>query len=277
MADPARPHAPLPKRDEVPENIDFPGQPCYLAPAMTYCLGIKLDAGLVFASDSRITAGIDYISTYRKLHVFQPSTDRIFVLLTSGNLGTTQELLDYLRRDLDAAPDRLSLRSVGYLFEAARYVGQTLFGIEQSHDAAFRSGGVSGGATLILGGQIAGRAPELFLIHPEGNYVAATPETPFLQLGEFKYGKPILSRIASTTLSLDQAARLALISFDAALKSNLSVGPPIDLAILPCDKLQFSQQLVLDEDSELFRQTSSGWDDAMHRAFRQLPRFPWEA
>jgi putative proteasome-type protease len=243
---------------------------------MTYCLGIKLDAGLVLASDSRITAGIDYISTYRKLHVVQPATDRIFVVLTSGNLGTTQELLDYLRRDLDGAADKLSLRSVGYMFEAARYVGQTLFGIEQAHDTAFRSGGVSGSATLILGGQIAGRAPEMFLIHPEGNYVAATPETPFLQLGEFKYGKPILSRIATTALSLNDAARLALISFDAAMQSNVSVGPPIELAILPRDTLQVSQQLVLDEGSELFRQMSSGWDNAMHSAFRQLPRFPWE-
>jgi len=243
---------------------------------MTYCLGIKLDAGLVLASDSRITAGIDYISTYRKLHVVQPAADRIFIVLTSGNLGTTQELLDYLRRDLDGAPDRLSLRSVGYMFEAARYVGQTLFGIEQAHDTAFRSGGVSGSATLILGGQIAGRAPEMFLIHPEGNYVAASPETPFLQLGEFKYGKPILSRIATTALSLNDAARLALISFDAAMKSNLSVGPPIELAILPRDTLQVSQQLVLDEGSELFRRMSSGWDNAMRSAFRQLPRFPWE-
>jgi putative proteasome-type protease len=243
---------------------------------MTYCLGIKLDAGLVLASDSRITAGIDYISTYRKLHVVQPAADRIFIVLTSGNLGTTQELLDYLRRDLDGAPDRLSLRSVGYMFEAARYVGQTLFDIEQAHDAAFRSGGVSGSATLILGGQIAGRAPEMFLIHPEGNYVAASPETPFLQLGEFKYGKPILSRIATTALSLNDAARLALISFDAAMKSNLSVGPPIELAILPRDTLQVSQQLVLDEGSELFRRMSSGWDNAMRSAFRQLPRFPWE-
>jgi len=243
---------------------------------MTYCLGIKLDEGLVFASDSRITAGIDYISTYRKLHVFQPASDRFFVVLTSGNLGTTQELLDFLRRDLDAGPGRVSLRSVAYVFEAARYVGDTLFGIEQAHDAAFRGSGVSGSATLILGGQIAGRPPELFLIHPEGNYVAASPETPFLQLGEFKYGKPILSRIANSALSLNDAARLALISFDAALKSNLSVGPPIELAILPRDTLQFSQQLMLDEGSALFRQMSGDWDNAMHTAFGRLPHFPWE-
>jgi len=243
---------------------------------MTYCLGIKLDEGLVFASDSRITAGIDYISTYRKLHVFQPASDRFFVVLTAGNLGTTQELLDFLRRDLDAGPGRVSLRSVAYVFEAARYVGDTLFGIEQAHDAAFRGSGVSGSATLILGGQIAGRPPELFLIHPEGNYVAASPETPFLQLGEFKYGKPILSRIANSALSLNDAARLALISFDAALKSNLSVGPPIELAILPRDTLQFSQQLMLDEGSALFRQMSGDWDNAMHTAFGRLPHFPWE-
>jgi putative proteasome-type protease len=168
------------------------------------------------------------------------------------------------------------LRSVAYVFEAARYVGDTLLGIEQAHDAAFRGSGVSGSATLILGGQIAGRTPELFLIHPEGNYVAASPETPFLQLGEFKYGKPILSRIANSALSLNDAARLALISFDAALKSNLSVGPPIELAILPRDTLQFSQQLVLDEGSALFRQMSGDWDNAMHTAFGRLPHFPWE-
>jgi putative proteasome-type protease len=243
---------------------------------VTYCLGIKLDAGLVLASDSRVTSGIDFVSTYRKMHVFQPASDRIFVILTSGNLGTTQELIDCVQRDLDDDPKSINLRSVRYVFEAAVYLGQTLFGIEQAHDAAFRSSGVSGRATLILGGQIAGRPPDLYLIHPEGNYVAASPQTPFLQLGEFKYGKPILSRIASTALSLDAAARLALISFDAALKSNLSVGPPIELAILPRDALQFSQRLLLDEHSALFRQVSGGWDAAMHAAFEQLPRFEWE-
>jgi putative proteasome-type protease len=147
---------------------------------MTYCLGIKLDAGLVLASDSRVTSGIDYISTYRKMHTFRPAGDRIFVILTSGNLGVTQELIDCLQRDLDAAAGRISLRSVNYMFEAAIYIGQTLFGIEQAHEAAFRSSGVSGSATLILGGQIVGRPPDLFLIHPEGNYVAASPQTPFL-------------------------------------------------------------------------------------------------
>jgi putative proteasome-type protease len=243
---------------------------------MTYCLGIKLDAGLVLASDSRVTSGIDYISTYRKMHTFRPASDRIFVILTSGNLGTTQELIDGVQRDLDAPPGRVSLRSVSYLFEAAVYVGQLLFAIEQAHDAAFRSTGVSGSATLILGGQIAGRPPDLYLIHPEGNYVAASPQTPFLQLGEFKYGKPILSRIAHSALSLNDAARLALISFDAALKSNLSVGPPIELAILPRDALQFSQQLVLEERAALFRQVSDDWDASMHSAFEKLPHFTWE-
>jgi putative proteasome-type protease len=243
---------------------------------MTYCLGIKVDAGLVFASDSRITAGIDYISTYGKLHTFQPADDRMFVILSSGNLGTTQELLDWVRRDLDRGPDQIGLRSAGYMFEAARYLGQSLFTIEQAHDAAFRNSGVSGSATLILGGQIGGRPPELFLIHPEGNYVAASAETPFLQLGEFKYGKPILSRIATPTLSLNDAARLALISFDAALKSNLSVGPPIELAMLPRDAFKLSQQLKLETASDVFREVSFEWDAAMHAAFEKLPRFRWE-
>jgi putative proteasome-type protease len=243
---------------------------------MTYCLGLKLDAGLVFASDSRITAGIDYVSSYRKLHTLQPSPDRIFILLAAGNLGTTQEMLDSLRRDLDQPAGHQSLRSVNYMFEAAQYVGQTLLSIEQAHDPGFRTSGVSGSASLILGGQIAGRAPEIFLIHPEGNYVAASAETPFLQLGEFKYGKPILSRIATPALSLNDAARLALISVDAALKSNVSVGLPIELAILPTDALKLSQQLRLDEGTALFSQMSRSWDTAMHAAFEKLPPFPWE-
>lgn len=243
---------------------------------MTYCLGLKLEAGLVFASDSRITSGVDYVSTYRKLHIIQPAADRIFILLAAGNLGTTQEMLDVLRRDLDQGPDQLSLRSVKYMFEAAQYVGLALLGVEQAHDSGFRTSGVSGSASLILGGQIAGRAPELFMIHPEGNYVAASAETPYVQLGEFKYGKPILSRIAGANLSLDDAARLALISFDAALKSNVSVGLPIELAILPSNSLKLSQQLRLDEGSTLFSQMSRGWDTAMHAAFEKLPPFPWE-
>lgn len=243
---------------------------------MTYCLALRLKDGLVFATDSRTTAGVDHINTYRKMHVFQPAADRFFVVLTSGNLATTQEVLDNLNRDLMNHESAESFRSAGYLFEAARYLGRVLYQVEQSHEPALKGSGASGNATLILGGQIAGQPPGLYLVYPEGNYVAATDETPFLQLGEFKYGKPILSRIADANLSLDDAARLALISFDAAMKSNLSVGPPLELAIYPNDQLAFSRHLVFGSDSEFFRDFSHRWNTRMQAAFRQLPRFEWE-
>ena len=243
---------------------------------MTYCLALKLRDGLVFASDSRTTAGVDYISTYRKMHVFQPSGDRLIVVLTSGNLATTQEVLDNLRRDLAVAEPSGNLATVSYLFEAARYVGKVLCTVVQQYATALGVGGADLRATLIVGGQIAGQPPELYLVYPEGNYVAATWETPYLQLGEFKYGKPILSRLAVADLSLNEAARLALISFDAAMKSNLSVGPPLELAIYPQGAMKFSQRLSLDADSALLRSVCRRWNEKLTQAFHALPKFDWE-
>jgi putative proteasome-type protease len=243
---------------------------------MTYCLALKLKEGLVFASDSRTTAGVDYISTYRKMHVFQPSKDRLIVVLTSGNLATTQAVLDNLRRDLELGATPENLGSVAYMFEAARYVGKVLGDIVRQYASGFQGSLSEARATLIVGGQIAGKPPELYLVYPEGNYVAATQETPFLQLGEFKYGKPILSRIADANLSLDEAARLALISFDAAMKSNLSVGPPVELAIYPQDALQFSHKVSFNAESEFFRDLCRRWNEQLLNAFNQLPRFEWE-
>lgn len=243
---------------------------------MTYCLALQIDAGLVFAADSRTTAGVDFVSSYRKLFQFQPAPDRFIVILTSGSLATSHELLDRIRRDLDAPPEVTSLRSVRYLFEAAQYVGRELVAVQAAHAAQLRESGADGKATLIVGGQIAGRPPALFLVYPEGNYITATPETPFLQLGEFKYGKPVLSRIAADNLSLEDAARLALVSLDATMKSNLSVGPPLELALYRRDTFAMSQHLILDETSALLRSVEKRWDDGMRQAFRRLPRFAWE-
>lgn len=243
---------------------------------MTYCLALKLRDGLVFASDSRTTAGVDYISTYRKMHVFQPSGDRLLVVLTSGNLATTQEVLDNLRRDLTQAQTSENLATVPYVFDAARYVGKVLCTVVQHYAATLGSSGADLRATLIVGGQIAGQPPEIYLVYPEGNYVAATWETPYLQLGEFKYGKPILSRLAAADLTLDDAARLALISFDAAMKSNLSVGPPLELAIYPEGALKFSHHLSLDAESALLRSVCQRWNEKLTQAFHALPKFDWE-
>jgi putative proteasome-type protease len=243
---------------------------------MTYCLALQLDDGLVFASDSRTTAGVDFISTYRKLHIFQPASDRFLVLMSSGSLATSQEVLDRIRRDLDSPGEHESLRSVDYLFEAAQYVGRVLARTQAMHASNLRDSGADGKATFLVGGQIAGRAPGLYLVYPEGNYIAATPETPFLQLGEFKYGKPVLSRIASEKLTLEDAARLALVSIDATMKSNISVGPPIELAIYRKDALALAHHLMLDEKSPVLLKMEKRWDDAMKQAFGRLPKFDWE-
>ena len=175
---------------------------------MTYCVGLCLDEGLVFASDSRTNAGVDYVTTYSKMHIFTPAPDRLFVILSAGNLGITQEVVNHIQRDLDYPADGPNLANVRYLFEAAEYVGQVSLQVQQAHGAALASSGVSGETTLLLGGQIAGQQHGLMLIYPQGNYITASHQTPYLQIGESKYGKPAIDRIVSPQLSLNQGARL---------------------------------------------------------------------
>jgi putative proteasome-type protease len=244
---------------------------------MTYCLGIAVDQGLVLASDSRTNAGVDYVTSFSKLHVFTPAPDRLFVLLTAGNLATTQEVMNRIRRDLDQPPAGGGLVSAAYLFEAAAYIGQVSLGVQRDHGPALAQSGVSVQATMILGGQIAGQAPGLYLIYPEGNYFAASPETPYLQIGENKYGKPALDRIVRADMSLEDAARLCLVSLDATSRSNVTVGPPFELAIYPRDGLCLSHRMKLAQDSAFLGEVSRSWNLGLRRAFDNLPRFDWEA
>ncbi len=243
---------------------------------MTYCLGLVLDQGLVVASDSRTNAGVDYVTTFSKLHVFTPAPDRIFMLLSAGNLATTQEVLNRIRRDLKQPGEDANLLSARYLFEAAEYVGKVSLGVQRDHGPALQQSGVSAETTLILGGQIAGEAHGLFLIYPQGNYFAASPETPYLQIGENKYGKPALDRIATPKLSLDDGARLCVVSLDATSRSNVTVGPPFEVAVYPKDSLMLSHRLKLEADSPLLKQMSQSWNLGIRNAFDNLPRFDWE-
>ncbi len=251
---------------------------------MTYCVGLCLDQGLVLASDSRTNAGVDYISSYSKLHVFQPAPDRLFVLLAAGNLATTQEVLNRIRRDLDQAanpgqtdaPPAVTLANVDYLFEAANYVGQVNLAVQNEHGPALRQIGASVEASFILGGQIAGQPHGLFLIYSQGNSIAATPETPFLQIGESKYGKPILDHIVNPGLSLNDGARLCLVSLVGTARSNLTVGPPFEVAICPSNAGAPIQRLRLDERSPELESLTQGWTDSIRHAFFGLPHFPWE-
>jgi putative proteasome-type protease len=243
---------------------------------MTYCLAIKVDDGLVFASDSRTNAGVDYVSTYKKMFVFGVPGERLLVLIASGNLATTQAVINAIQRDLDDASAKESLYSFHYLFDAAHYVGQISRRIQNEYAQSLRESGISVEANFLLGGQIHGRDPNVYLIYPQGNYISASNETPYLQIGETKYGKPILDRIVRTKTTLEDAARCALVSIDSTMRANISVGPPIELAIYRKDSLVLGQQQTFDYRSPLFQQLQKRWSEGLRRAFDRLPRFDWE-
>ncbi len=243
---------------------------------MTYCLAIRLDQGLVFASDSRTNAGVDYVTTYRKMHVLQPANDRLFVVLSAGNLATTQEIGYHIERDLVQFTNSINLSNVNYLFEAAEYLGRVSQGVQQRHAPALHASGVSGETSLILGGQIQGQAPEIFLIYPQGNYITVSDETPYLQIGESKYGKPILDRTLHPGLSLEVAARIALISLESTAHSNVTVGPPFEISLYPRDSLALSQHMRFEDNSPYLTKLRQAVQQEMQRALDALPRFDWE-
>lgn len=248
---------------------------------MTYCIGYRLEQGLVLASDSRTNAGVDYISTYSKMHVFQPGPDRLFVLLAAGSLATTQAVVSWIRRDLDRPADMemgvfRDLRHCDYLFEAAAYVGRVSLAVQRENEAALQQAGMSATATFILGGQIGSEPHGLYLIYPQGNAIMATRETPFLQIGESKYGKPPLDNVGHANLSLEDAARLCLISEVLTHRSNLSVGPPFELMVIPAGRLSVGQQLRIGADDPILDSMIDIWSDAQREALYRLPRLPWE-
>jgi putative proteasome-type protease len=254
---------------------------------MTYCVGLLLDQGLVMASDSRTNAGVDNIASYSKLHLFQPAPDRLFVLLAAGNLATTREVLDRIRRDLDQAtnprpsfhppPSGPTLANANYLFEAADYIGQLSQAVLNAHGPALRQIGASPEATFILGGQVAGESPGLFLVYPQGNAIAASAETPYLQIGDSKFGKSALDLIAHPGLSLDDAARLCLVSLSNTARANLTVAPPFEIAIYPRDQFSLSHRLKLEADAPDLLSLTRSWEESQRRAFAALPPFAWEA
>ena len=243
---------------------------------MTYCVGIEVDEGLVFAADTRTNASLDDVRVHRKLHVFEYPGDRVFVVMSSGNLATTQLAVSRLRRDAEDPAAARSLRSFRHLFEVAEYVGEVLVASQVQATDSGQYSGVSTQATLILGGQIAGERPGLYLVYPLGNCIAASPETPYLQIGESKYGKPILDRIIRPETALEDAARCALVSLDSTIRSNLSVGLPIDLAVVRAGDLRVSQQVRLEGDTPLYAEIHDTWSRKLENAVRTLPRFPWE-
>jgi len=244
---------------------------------MTYCLAIQVDDGLVFASDSRTNAGVDYVSTYSKMHVFAASNERVIVLLASGNLATTQAVVNAIQRDIEDDTAVVNLYGFDYLFDAAHYVGEINRRIQAEHGPTLKESGMNGEASFILGGQIRNQPSGIHLIYPQGNYIAASPETPYLQVGETKYGKPILDRIIRPETSLEDAARCALVSIDSTMRANISVGPPVELAIYRTGEHTLGQRLSLGYTTPLFRHLQKRWNEGLRRAFERLPRFDWES
>ena len=244
---------------------------------MTYCLAIKVNKGLVFASDSRTNAGVDYITTYSKMHRFIWPDERVVVLLTAGNLATTQAVVNILNKDLEDPDSKFNLRTAEHLYEAAHYVGRLSQNEQQQHEERLKKRQISGEASFILGGQIAGKSPEIYLIYPQGNYISASTETPYLQIGENKYGKPILDRVVSPSTSLEDAARCALVSLDSTMRSNISVGPPVELAIYYLDSLEEPYHQKLSLNSPLYKSLQKRWNEGLRRVFNRLPRFEWES
>ncbi len=243
---------------------------------MTYCVAINVKEGIVFASDSRTNAGVDYVRTSTKMHRFFWPGDRIVVLLSSGNLATTQAVVNAIERDLDTPKAKFNLLKAKHLFDIADYVGELSKQEQQHHGPAVEKNGGSAAASFILGGQIKGREQGTYLIYPEGNYISSSFETPYLQIGENKYGKPILDRVINTESSLNDAARCALVSLDSTMRSNISVGPPFELAMYTGDSLDEPRQASMKLASPYYKSLQKSWNEGIKRAFTRLPKFDWE-
>ena len=232
---------------------------------MTYCVGLQLDAGLVFLSDSRTNAGVDHISTFRKMTLFSEPGVRIMVLLSSGNLAISQAVLNELQHG-ETSP----LSAAKNMVDAARVVGDALRKVYVRDNEAFKEFGLDFSANFIFGGQIGYELPKLFQIYAAGNFIEATPETPYFQVGESKYGKPILDRVIKPSTSLKDAAKCALISMDSTIRSNLSVGMPLDLLIYEAGSLGIKTHVSIGADDPYFSQLRSQWGERLRAAFDDM-------
>lgn len=242
---------------------------------MTYCLAIKINDGLVFASDSRTHAGVDQLSIHSKMFTFATEGERVFIILTAGNLATTQAVIAQIRRDIkNNAP--VNLHSVADLGEAAEYLGDLSVSRQKKHGNVASAGSVDTSASLILGGQIGESKAKVFMIYPEGNYISATSQHPYQQIGEVKYGKPILDRIITPETNLEEAALCALVSVDSTMRSNATVGPPIEALIYERDSLRLDRHVVFAADDPYLTELRTAWEHKVKEAFSELPRFNWE-
>lgn len=241
---------------------------------MTYCVGVNCTDGLVYLADTRSNAGVDNVSTYRKIYSHVIPGERSLTILTAGNLATTQKVVGHLlERSKEISERKNSLLEAPSMFHAADIVGQTLKEVVEEHGGTNGSPDPVFSGSMILGGQIQGAEQRMFLIYPEGNFIETTPDTPFFQIGETKYGKPILIRAFDPEMDLREAAKLLLVSFDSTRKSNLLVGLPVDVQIYRRDSFEDAPILRFDAENAYYRTISKRWGESLRSAFADLPDF----
>ncbi|MFT4242036.1 MAG: proteasome-type protease [Acidovorax sp.] len=246
---------------------------------MTYCVAIKLNAGLVFLSDSRTNAGLDQISSFRKMMVYEKAGDRFMVLLSAGNLSISQSVREILQTEQlkdGESGEAITIWNARSMFDAARVLGAAVRHVHERDGAALKRSGVDFNVSLVFGGQIAGEGMRLFQVYSAGNFIEATSETPYFQIGESKYGKPVLDRVLVPETPLDEAAKCALVSMDSTLKSNLSVGLPLDLVVYEVDRFATEKIVCIDENNPYFRMVHDNWGQKLRQVFDSIEDPAWD-
>ena len=246
---------------------------------MTYCVAIKLNAGLVFLSDSRTNAGLDQINTFRKMIVYEKPDDRFMVLLSAGNLSISQSVREILQNEqLKERPDGepITIWNAKSMFDAARVLGSAIRHVHDRDGESLQQSGVEFNVSLIFGGQVKGESMRLFQVYSAGNFIEATLETPFFQLGESKYGKPVLDRVITPETPLDEAAKCALVSMDSTLKSNLSVGLPLDLVVYEANRFETDKVVCIDENNPYFKMLHNSWGQRLREVFDSIEDPMWK-
>lgn len=242
---------------------------------MTYCVAMRLDTGLVFLSDSRTNAGVDHVSTFRKMSVFENPGDRMMVLMTSGNLSISQSVRQILSEQ--TSPDSRSIWTATSMHEAAQIVGEAIRTVYEHDAKALREFGIDFNISVIFGGQIKGERCRLFQLYSAGNFIEAHDESSYFQIGEAKYGKPIIDRVIRPNTSLSEAAKCALISMDSTLRSNISVGLPLDLLIYEKDTLAVTRFVTIDEKNQYFQMIRTTWGQQLRNVFENIADPVWNA